>query len=175
MFTTFFDLEKAHDRVPRYLVYWSLRKRKVPEKLVRLVKATYKKATTVVRTAHGKTGQFEIEVGLHQGSGRSPFLFTIVLDTISEECRNGLPWELLFADDPAAYMKTPLDFCGFQLIGCVTYVTAAVTARRRHTVRLIAHAGSAQSTSSQSLSGRNRTLLDETALAAVTLAQGILD
>ena len=54
-----------------------------------------------MRTAHGKTGQFEIEVGLHQGSGLSPFLFTIVLDTISEECRNGLPWELLFADDLA--------------------------------------------------------------------------
>ena len=101
LFTTFVDLEKAYDRVPRDLVYWSLRKRKVPEKLVRLVKATYKKAATVVRTAHGKTGQFEIEVGLHQGSGLSPFLFTIVLDTISEECRNGLPWELLFADDLA--------------------------------------------------------------------------
>ncbi|GFR99752.1 RNA-directed DNA polymerase from mobile element jockey-like [Elysia marginata] len=91
----------AYDRGPRDLVYWSLKKRKVPEKLIRLVKATYKKATTVVRTAHGKTGQFEIEVGLHQGSGLSPFLFTIVLDTISEECRNGPPWELLFADDLA--------------------------------------------------------------------------
>ena len=90
--TTFVDLEKAYNRVAKDLVYWSLRKRKVPEKLVRLVKATYKKATTVVRTAHGKTGLFEIEVGLHQGSGFSPFLFTIVLDTISEECRNGLPW-----------------------------------------------------------------------------------
>ena len=76
-------------------------KRKVPEKLVRLVKATYKKATTVVRTAHGKTHQFEIEVGLHQGSGLSPFLFTIVIDAIREECGNGLPWELLFADDLA--------------------------------------------------------------------------
>ena len=84
LFTTFVDLEKAYDRVQRDLVYWSPRKRKVPEKLVRLVKATYKKATTVVRTAHVKTGQFEIEVGLHQGSGLSPFLFTIVLDTISE-------------------------------------------------------------------------------------------
>ena len=82
-------------------MYWSFRKKKVSEKLVRLVKVTYKKATTVVRTAHGKTGQFKIEVGLHQGSGLSPFLFTIVLDTISEECRNGLPWELLFADDLA--------------------------------------------------------------------------
>ncbi|GFS15631.1 RNA-directed DNA polymerase (Reverse transcriptase) domain containing protein [Elysia marginata] len=95
------DWTQKYDRVPRDLVYWSLRNRKIPEKLIRLVKATYKKAITVVRTAHGKTGQFEIEVGLHQGSGLSPFLFTIVLDTISEECRNGLPWELLFADDLA--------------------------------------------------------------------------
>ncbi|GFS20484.1 retrovirus-related Pol polyprotein from type-1 retrotransposable element R2 [Elysia marginata] len=41
-----------------------------------------------------------IPVG-EKGSGLSPFLFTIVLYTISEECRNGLPWELLFADDLA--------------------------------------------------------------------------
>ena len=56
LFTTCVDLEKAYDRVPRDLVYWSIRNRTVPEKLFRLVKATYKNATTVVRTAHGKTG-----------------------------------------------------------------------------------------------------------------------
>ena len=37
----------------------------------------------------------------HYVSKINSFLFTIVLDTISEECRNGLPWELLFADDLA--------------------------------------------------------------------------
>ena len=31
----------------------------------------------------------------------SPFLFTVILDVISEEFRGGLPWELLFADDLA--------------------------------------------------------------------------
>ena len=40
-------------------------------------------------------------MNMDKGSGLSPFLFTIVLDTISEECRNGLPWELLFAVDLA--------------------------------------------------------------------------
>ena len=35
------DLEISYDRVPRNLVYWCLRRRGVPEKLVRLVEATY--------------------------------------------------------------------------------------------------------------------------------------
>ena len=99
LFLTFVDLEKAYDRVPRDLVYWCLRRRGVPEKLVRLVEATYRGASTVVRTTHGRTDEFPTKVGLHQGSGLSPFLFIVVLDVISEEFRCGLPNELLFADD----------------------------------------------------------------------------
>ena len=40
-------------------------------------------ASTVVRTMHGDFNP--IKVGLHQGSGLSPFLFIVVLDVISEE------------------------------------------------------------------------------------------
>ena len=69
MFFTFVDLEKAYDRVPRDLMYWCLRRRGVPEKLVRLVEATYHGASTVVRTMHGRTDECPIKVGLHQGSG----------------------------------------------------------------------------------------------------------
>ena len=50
LFFTFVDLEKAYDRVPMDLVYWCLRRRGVPEKLVRLVEATYHGASTIVRT-----------------------------------------------------------------------------------------------------------------------------
>ena len=41
MFITFVELDKAYDRVLRDLVYWCLRRRGVPEKLVRLVEATW--------------------------------------------------------------------------------------------------------------------------------------
>ena len=92
--------------VPRDLVYWCLRRRGVPEKLVGLVEATYRGASTVVRTTHGRTDEFPIKVGLHQGSGLSPFLFIVVLDVISEEFRCGLPKELLFADDLAVVTDT---------------------------------------------------------------------
>ena len=99
LFFTFVDLEKAYDRVPREVVYWCLRKKKVTEKLVRVVQATYQDSKTTVSTCHGQTGKFNIDVGLHQGSALSPFLFITVLDVISEHFREGAWKELLFADD----------------------------------------------------------------------------
>ena len=38
-------------------------------------------------------------VGVHQGSVLSPLLFTIVMEAITKELCNGLPSELLYADD----------------------------------------------------------------------------
>ena len=61
---------------------------------------------TVVRTTHGRTDEFLIKVGIHQGSRLSPFLFIVVLDVISKEFRCGLPCELLFADDLAVVTDT---------------------------------------------------------------------
>ena len=106
MFFTFIDLEKAYDSVPRDMVYWCLRRRWVPEKLVRLVEATYYGASTVVRTTLGRTDEIPIKVGLHQGSGLSPLQFIVLLDVIGEEFRCGLPCELLFPDDMAVVTDT---------------------------------------------------------------------
>ena len=98
--------EKVYDRVPRDLLYWCISKRDVPEKLVRLVEATYQGASTVVRTSHGRTDESPIKVALHQGSRLSPFLFIVVLYDIGEEFICGLPCELLFADDLAIVTDT---------------------------------------------------------------------
>ena len=62
----FLDLEKAYDRVPRDVVYWCLRKRGVPEKMVNLAKATYDQVKIKVRTPYRDTKEYMIGVGLYQ-------------------------------------------------------------------------------------------------------------
>ncbi|KAK3512852.1 hypothetical protein QTP70_028924 [Hemibagrus guttatus] len=54
---------------------------------------------TVVKCAIGQTEEFKVEVGLHQGSALSPFLFAMVMDQLSEEVRQESPWTMMFADD----------------------------------------------------------------------------
>ncbi|KAK3508916.1 hypothetical protein QTP70_013736 [Hemibagrus guttatus] len=95
----FVDLQKAYDRVPREELWYCMRKSGVAEKYVRVVQDMYERSRTVVRCAVGQTEEFKVEVGLHQGSALSPFLFTIVMDQLSEEVRQESPWTMMFADD----------------------------------------------------------------------------
>ncbi|KAK3568884.1 hypothetical protein QTP86_019110, partial [Hemibagrus guttatus] len=93
------NLEKAYDRVPREELWYCMRKSGVAEKYVRVVQDMYERSRTVVRCAVGQTEEFNVEVGLHQGSALSPFLFAIVMDQLSEEVRQESPWTIMFADD----------------------------------------------------------------------------
>ncbi|KAK3543189.1 hypothetical protein QTP70_012289 [Hemibagrus guttatus] len=95
----FVDLEKAYDRVPREELWYCMRKSGVAEKYVRVVQDMYERSRTVVRCAVGQTEEFSVEVGLHQGSALSPFLFAMVMDQLSEEVRQESPWTMMFADD----------------------------------------------------------------------------
>ena len=80
----FVDLEKAFDRIPRYLIWWCLRKNGVPEEYVQIVQDMYRSCKTQVVTQKGETEYFQIEVGLHQGSALSPLLFIIIMDVLTE-------------------------------------------------------------------------------------------
>ncbi|KAK3512516.1 hypothetical protein QTP70_015650 [Hemibagrus guttatus] len=95
----FVDLEKAYDRVPREELWYCMRKSGVAEKYVRVVQDMYERSRTVVKCAVGQTEEFNVEVGLHQGSALSPFLFAMVIDQLSEEVRQESPWTMMFADD----------------------------------------------------------------------------
>ena len=69
------------------------------EWIVTVIKAMYVDASTMVRL-NGRTGQgFNVRVGVHQGSVLSPLLFIMVMEALSRTFRDGLPLELLYADD----------------------------------------------------------------------------
>ena len=95
----FVYLEKAYDRVPRYIIWWALRKKNIGEEYIKLIQDMYDGCTTSVRTLIGSTESFEVKVGLHQGSALSPLLFITVMDVISQEVGRGPPHAMLFADD----------------------------------------------------------------------------
>ena len=78
------------------LIWYSLRRKGVPEAYINIIRDMYAGCKTSVMTSAGnsKTKGIEIEVGLHQGSALSPLLFVI-----TEEIEEGTPWEMLFADD----------------------------------------------------------------------------
>ena len=66
---------------------------------MQLVQDMYEGSKTVVRCAVGTTESFKVKVGLHQGSGLSPFLFTVIMDRLTDEVKREPPWMMLFADD----------------------------------------------------------------------------
>ena len=99
LYMAFVDLEKAFDRVPRKVIWWALRKLGVDEWIVRPVQGMYSNARSRVRVGEGYSEEFEVKVGVHQGSVLSPLLFIIVLEALSREFRWGVPWEDLYADD----------------------------------------------------------------------------
>jgi hypothetical protein len=71
----FIDLEKAYDKMPRNIMWLALQKHKVSTKYITLIKDMYDNVVTSVQTSDGDTNDFPINIGLHQGSALSPYLF----------------------------------------------------------------------------------------------------
>ena len=105
LWAAFVDVEKAYDRLPRKMVWWALKQQGVDEKTIRVIQILYESSRAMVRigTTNGvKYGkEFEVKIGVHQGSVLSPLLFITVMEEVSKKVRRGIPWEALFADDLA--------------------------------------------------------------------------
>lgn len=104
---TFIDLEKAFDRVPRELIWQALRAQGVPEHYIHLVKDMYRDVTTKVRSPAGISEEFEVKVGVHQGSALSPLLFNLVMNHLTVQIQRPPPWDILYADDIVLTSEDP--------------------------------------------------------------------
>ena len=106
LYMCFVDLEKDFDRVPRKVLECALRKKGIPEILVRSVMSMYEGAKTRVRVDSELSEEFEVKVVIHQGSVLSHFLFALVVDVVTEFAREGALSELLHASDVVLMHET---------------------------------------------------------------------
>jgi len=106
LFFAFVDLEKAFDRVPRKVLWWAMRKLGIDEWVIRTVQGMYANAKSSVRVNGQYSAEFDVKVGVHQGSVSSPLLFVIVMEALSCEFRTSCPWEILYADDLVIVAET---------------------------------------------------------------------
>ena len=67
LYMCFVDLEKAFDRIPRKVLEWAMRKKVIPEVMVRAVVSFYG-AKKRVRVGLELFEEFEVKVGVQQGS-----------------------------------------------------------------------------------------------------------
>ena len=87
---------EGFDRVLRKVFELAMRKKGIQEVLVRLVMCLYEEAETRVRVDFELSVEFEVNVGMNQGSMLSPFLFAVVEDVVTEFDRESALSELGF-------------------------------------------------------------------------------
>jgi hypothetical protein len=76
-----------------------LLKHKVSTKYITLIKDMYDNVVTSVQTSNGDSNDFPINIGLHQGSALSPYVFALEMDEVTRDILGDIPWCMLFADD----------------------------------------------------------------------------
>jgi len=95
----FINLEKAHDRAPKEVLWRCLQKKGVLRAYMRVIKDMYSGVRTKVTTLVEETHDFPINIGLHQRLAISPFHFTIIMDDLARGIQDKIPWCILFAHD----------------------------------------------------------------------------
>jgi hypothetical protein len=59
----------------------------------------YDNIVTSDQTSDGDTNDFPINIGVHQGSALSPYLFALMMDVVTRDIQGDISWCMLFTDD----------------------------------------------------------------------------
>ncbi|GKC30194.1 retrovirus-related pol polyprotein LINE-1 [Tanacetum coccineum] len=102
----FLDLKKAYDGVPRELIWKTLIDKGTSKRYIKVIRDMYDGVKTRVRTSIGNTEFPSVEIGLHQGSAISPYLFALILDELLRGIHEDIPWCLILADDIALVLES---------------------------------------------------------------------
>ena len=97
---------ESFDRVPRNVLEWAMRKKGMPDVLVRSVMSLYEGAKTRVWMDSQLLADFEVKLGMHQGSVLSPYFFAVMVDVVAKFAREGVLSELQYADDLVLMSET---------------------------------------------------------------------
>ena len=80
VYLSLIDYRQAYDNVEREKIYRALEYFQIPNKLIRLVKATMDNMAAKVQLQTEMTELLEIRDGLKQGDGLAPLLFNLVME-----------------------------------------------------------------------------------------------
>ena len=87
------------DRVPREVVWWSLRRKGGLENEIKAIMEMYTNIETSVKVEYTRSEPFDVKDGVHQGSILSSLLFALVMDEVTQNIREGVVKEMLYADN----------------------------------------------------------------------------
>ena len=82
----FVDVDKSFDGVLRNVVQWELRKRAMPETLVRSVLTLHRGGSKTVKVEKHLSEEFQVNVGV---SVLTPLMFSIVIDVVTSKIKVG--------------------------------------------------------------------------------------
>lgn len=111
---TFIDVKKAYDKVWREGLWVKMNEMGVDGRLWRVIQEMYKRVRRKVKMGEGMTEEFNVEVGVAQGSVLSPFLYSCFINGLIERLREkniGIEIAgekvalLLYADDIVLVME----------------------------------------------------------------------
>ena len=93
------DLEKPFDCVPREVIWWSLRRKRVLKREIKAIMEMYTNIETSVKMDCTRSEPFDAKVGVHQGLILSSLLLAIMMDEVAQDIKKGVVKETRYSDN----------------------------------------------------------------------------